>query len=239
MRRALAPVLAGLVALAGCATPEVAFDYGPYLDHMPRSILVLPPLDTTPEVGVTYGWLSSITLPLVERGYYVFPVAMVDGILKENGLPTPGEMHQISLAKVREVFGADAVLYVTVTSWGTEYQVINSATEVSLEARLVDVASGTEIWRGRAEASENSSAGSSDIFGMLANALVDQIVSSTYDPEVGLASDLNYDLVHDPDRGLLLGPYHPDFAKDQEERRAKRATPPGGPVTGEAAAKAR
>ena len=66
--------------------------------------------------------------PLVEAGYYVFPVAVVDAFMKENGLPTAGEMHGVSLAKLREVLGADAVLYAVIENWGQKYRVISSDT---------------------------------------------------------------------------------------------------------------
>ena len=60
----------------------------------------------------------------------MFPVAVIDAFLKENGMPTPGEMHKVSLARVREVTGADAVLYVTLEDWGQHYNVVSSQTVV-------------------------------------------------------------------------------------------------------------
>jgi hypothetical protein len=40
-----------------------------------------------------YIYLSTLTKPLAEKGYYVLPVAVIDQFLKENGLPTPAEMN--------------------------------------------------------------------------------------------------------------------------------------------------
>src|SRR5277367_2093834 len=97
---------------AGCATTP-PFDYTNFRAHRPRSILVLPPLNNSTDVRGTYGYLSTVTRPLAELGYYVFPVAIVDQFLKENGLPSPGEMHQAPLDKLGKIFGADAVLYIT------------------------------------------------------------------------------------------------------------------------------
>jgi hypothetical protein len=79
----------------------------------------------------------------------VFPVAVVDRMLRDNGLPGPDEMQAVPLERLGEIFGADAVLYITLTDWGTRYQVLSSVTTVSAEAHLVDVASGQEIWRGQ------------------------------------------------------------------------------------------
>src|ERR1035438_1909787 len=89
------------VMLAGCATKP--YDYTNFRAHPPRSILVLPPLNESTAVEGTYGYLSTVTLPLAEMGYYVYPVVVVDQFMKENGMPTSGEMHQAPLDKIRDI----------------------------------------------------------------------------------------------------------------------------------------
>ncbi len=42
-------------------------------------------------------------------------------------------MHQVPLDKITDVFGADAVLYVTVKQYGSKYQIITSTTIVTVE----------------------------------------------------------------------------------------------------------
>ena len=167
------------------------------------------------EVDATYGYLSTVTRPLAERGYYVFPVAVVDRMLRENGLPGPAEMHTVSLEKIDEIFGADAVLYLRITEWGTSYMVLSSSTEVRIEASLVDVATGTELWSGSHYAVHSSGGGS--LVEMAANALVSQVASSFDDRARGVARQANQSLFWDRDRGLLLGAYHPDHGTDTEE----------------------
>jgi hypothetical protein len=214
MRRGLrSAVVALLAAASGCALPKPP-DYSAYRAHLPRSILVLPPLNETTDVTAPYDYLATISRPLAEAGYYVFPVAVVDAFLKENGLPTAGEMHGVSLAKVHEVVGADAVLYVTIEEWGQKYRIISSDTVVKARAHLVDVATGETLWSGACFAQQSSSAGQSDLFAMLIAALVTQVVSSATDPAHTLASAANGAMVFDRTRGLLLGPRHPGFTGD-------------------------
>jgi hypothetical protein len=202
--------------LSACATQQT--DYGPYRAHLPRSILVLPPLNETPDVNAPYVYLSTVTRPLAECGYYVFPVAAVDAFMKENGLPTAGEMHGASLGKLREVFGADAVLYVTLESWGQKYRIISSDTEVKARAHLVDVVTGTTLWTGTAKAQHSSAAGQSDLISMVLAALVTQITARFTDPSHDLARAANGTMVFDDRRGLLLGPQHPGFDGDTRGR---------------------
>ncbi|MCE9594624.1 MAG: DUF799 domain-containing protein [Planctomycetes bacterium] len=223
--RVLGALALMVFGLSGCETgPATQFDYDKYLDHMPGSILVLPPLDESPEVDASYSYLSTVTRPLAEQGYYVFPVAMVDAMMRENGLPTPTEMHQVSLQKIDEVFGADAVLYMTVKKWGTSYQVFDSSTTVAIEGRLVDVKSGEVLWHGAHTASHSSNDGNQNgLAGMLVGALVNQIATSASDPSRPLAMQANSAFFGDVNHGLLLGRYHPEHAKDREAHLAARA----------------
>jgi hypothetical protein len=212
-----AGALAAAAVTAACAAMPPR-DYAAFREHLPRSILVLPPLNDSPDVVAPYVWLSTITRPLVECGYYVFPVAVVDAFMKENGLPTAGEMHGVSLAKIQEVIGADAVLYVTIESWGQKYRVISSDTVVRARARLVDVADGSELWTGSAVAQRSSAAGQTDPIGMLVAAVVEQIVASITDPTYELSRTANALMVNDAQDGLLRGPRHPQAADDVRGR---------------------
>ncbi|MCI0668803.1 MAG: DUF799 domain-containing protein, partial [Methylococcaceae bacterium] len=91
-----------LVSLAACATPPL-HDYSAFRLRLPRSILVMPPLNESTDVNAPYIFLATITRPLANQGYYVFPVAMVDAFMKENGLPSAYEMQNVPLGKIREV----------------------------------------------------------------------------------------------------------------------------------------
>lgn len=203
------PLLTLPLVLSACATTE-PYDYTLFHAHQPRSVLVLPPLDNSMEVDAAYAYLATVTQPLAERGYYVFPVAVVDRMLRDNGLPGPGEMHEVPLARLGEVFGADAVLYITLHDWGTAYRVIDSSTEVTAEASLVDVATGTEIWRGKHTATYSSGGGGGPIE-MLIGALVHQVMSSVADPSMDVARDCNLALFCSDRDGLLIGPHHEGF----------------------------
>jgi hypothetical protein len=217
-RRAIVAALALLVA--GC--PEVAPpDYGPYRAHMPRSLVVLPPLNETTSVDAPYAYLSTVSRPLAECGYYVLPVAVVDAFMKENGLPTPGEMQAVSLEKLHEVLGADAVLYVTITEWGQKYRVISSDTVVKAEVKLVDVGTGTTLWTGTAFGQQSSSAGQTDPIAILISAVITQVLASFTDPAHDLARRANGAMVFNPRQGLLLGPFHPRADEDVRGRAAE------------------
>lgn len=207
---------AALLSLQGCVTPPKPYDYTAYREAKPASILVLPPVNGTPEVQATPSVMAQMTQPLAESGYYVLPVSLVDETLKGNGMHTADDAQQIPVAKLREIFGADAGLYVKVTRYGSVYSVLNSETAVTLEAKLVDLRDGRLLWEGSASASsaeqQNSSQGG--LIGLLVKAVVDQIISASTDrshPMAGIASQRL--LVAGRPNGLLFGPRSPNYAK--------------------------
>jgi len=206
----LLPLL--LVFIAGCATTP-PFDYSSFRNHRPRSILVLPPLNQTTDVNAPYTYLSTITRPLTECGYYVFPVAVVDAYMKENGLPSPEEMHGVALNKIRNIIGADAVLYVTIEEWGQKYIVVQSITTIKAKARLIDTASGEVIWQGTQAVSQGSGGGG-DPIAMLITAAVTQMINTMVDYTHDLSRVANHTMIYDANQGFLAGPYLPPQEND-------------------------
>lgn len=216
--RRRAVVTTGLLAVVGvsaCATTAV--DYSAFRAHEPKSILVLPPLNESIAVEAPYTYLSTVSMPLGEAGYYVFPVAVVDAFMKDNGLPNPAEMHSVPLAKLSGVFGADAVLYVTIREWGQKFHLISSDTVVSAVARLVDVDTATVLWTGQIRLVQGSG-GSGDLLTDLITAVVEQIIDSKTDVAHGLSRQASKAMFLSRERGLPYGWRHPLYANDQRGR---------------------
>jgi hypothetical protein len=207
----------GTLMLTGCATPtKSSYDYSAFKESRPHSILVLPPLNESPDVKATYGFFSQVTFPLAESGYYVLPVALVDETFRQNGLTSPGDIHETSPAKLREIFGADTALYIKVTDYGQRYQVLQSASIVTANARLVDLRNGKLLWTGSASASsEEGNNNNNSLLGMLLTAVIKQIVSSVQDdPSLPIAGRTSARLLFAHPNGILLGPRSPKYNAD-------------------------
>ena len=200
---------------SGCAAPEPK-DYSAFEQAMPSSILVLPPLNESLDADAPYSWLTTVSEPLGEQGYYVFPVAVVDEFMRENGLPGPEEMHAVSLAKLRKIFGADAVLYVTLEEFGQKFELLSSTTRVRARGRLVDAASGTELWTGFVDHAEGNGATGQSLLGDLVSAAIAQIGNTVSDRSHEAARIANRLLIQDRREGLLIGPRHREFGAEPE-----------------------
>ncbi|AWM92622.1 hypothetical protein DJ564_18300 [Pseudomonas sp. 31-12] len=212
-------LLVGLLALAvlgGCVSPKTV-DYSAYKQARPKTILVLPPLNNSPDVKASYSMLSQVTYPLAEAGYYVLPITLVDETFRQNGLTTPADIHQAPANKLQEIFGADAALYITVTDYGTRYLIISSETVVTATAKLVDLKSGTTLWTGSARASseEGGNNGGGGLVGMLITAAVKQVINSSTDAGHPIAGVTSARLLSaGQPAGLLYGPRSPKYGTD-------------------------
>ncbi|MEN2471411.1 DUF799 domain-containing protein [Burkholderia sp. GS2Y] len=213
----LMSVLSIVALLSACAQPVKRPDYTAFKKSQPRSILVLPPVNETSDVGATYGMLSQMTLPLAESGYYVVPVAVMDETFKQNGLTNAAEIQETPPAKLREIFGADAALYSKVSKYGTVYRILASATVVSASAKLVDLRTGDVLWQGSASAAsdEGGNSGGGGLIGMLVTAAVKQIANTLRDQSHDVAAFTSGRLLMaGPPSGLLYGPHSPKYGTD-------------------------
>lgn len=214
----LAACLAPLAFAVGCATkPAAPYDYTAFKAAKPRSIVVLPPLNDSPDVNASYSVYSHVTYPLAEAGYYVLPVALVDETFKQNGLANAADIHNVPLNKLKDIFGADAALYVTVTKYGATYTLLNSVVVVTANAKLVDLKTGAVMWSGAASASDeggnNNSGGG--LIGALVSAAVKQIVNNVTDAAYPVAAIATGRLLSSgQNAGLLYGPRSLNYSKE-------------------------
>ena len=215
MRLLNALALLGATALlAGCANQGVegGYDYSALRESRPASILVLPPLNETPEVVAPAGMLAQMTAPLAESGYYVVPVGVMTETFRQNGLDQPADIHQVDPARLRQIFGADAALYTTVVDYGARYRVVGSVVKVRARTQLVDLRTGKVLWTGSGEAIKQSNNNGGGLVGMLISAAIEQITNNLSDaayPLAGMAS--RQMLAAGRSGGLLYGPRSPNY----------------------------
>ena len=223
-RAALA--MASLLVSAACVMPgqarRNAYDYGPLVAANPRSIVVAPIL--SPWQTQAGDWfLATLTAPLTERGYYVFPVFMSKAIAEQAGLARGPEGGFIAFspehaAALAAFFGADAVLFVTVEKWDMKAYELGldplSTNELLLDYRLTN-AKGETIWTARQGASLTRGGGN-------AVAQVWNLFAAPSDDEIQtqLSREINRMAIEGRpiETGkqtftrpppLLVGPYHP------------------------------
>lgn len=231
-RRPAAALVAAL--LAGCVAAPPRPTYEKLLAAAPRSILVVPVLNESMEVEAPDYFLSTIPRPLAERGYYVFPVNLVKRVLEDDGLSDAGMVHAADPARLAALFGADAVLYVTIERWDARYLVLSTTVTVQLTYLLKDGRTGDTLWRERRVAAyqSDSGGGNNGLAGLLV-AVVAAAVTKAAPDYLPLARAANEQAMGAGGNGFPYGPHRPEYGTDyQRPGRPPPAPPPRPPEPG-------
>ncbi|WP_137168440.1 DUF799 domain-containing protein [Salinimonas lutimaris] len=207
-------------ALSACASQQATYDDSAFKQSDPASILILPPVNNTPEIIAPYSVMAQAATPLAESGFYVFPVGLVDQTFKNNGLTVAQDIQAVPVAKLQEIFGADAALYITIERYGTSYVVVSSETRVTLSASLVDLQNGQQIWQGTATASsaENQANVNNSLVGLLIQAAVSQVFETVTDRGFDISALATSRLLSAKNKqGLRYGPRSPEYRQEEAQ----------------------
>ena len=134
--------------LAGCVSAPVKKDLSAFVAAAPKSILVVPAVNKSLDVDAPNYLLSTLTIPLAEKGFYVFPVNTAKFVLEQEGFYEGERIHQQPPETLANMFGADAVLYVTINRWDAKYAILATTVTVEFDYRMV-TKDGKEIWKAR------------------------------------------------------------------------------------------
>ena len=196
--------------LSGCAVQPEKIDLSAFHTHKPRSIVIVPVLNETTEISAPSVFVSTITRPLAERGYYIFPVYLTDLVLRDFGLAEAGHIHQLDTQRLFELFGADAALFITIKDWSSKYIVLASTVVVEMDYELKDTKTGTVLWRSKQQVAQSSGGG--DLISMAVSTAITAMLAD-YLPLARQANNQAFI----PPRGLPAGPYNADYGRDQDK----------------------
>jgi len=203
-------LLSSVLWLTACATTQQELpDYSALERNRPHSLLVLPPLNSSVDPHALPAVLAASVQPLAELGYYVVPVANMMEVFQHNGMQEAQDIHAIAPNKLREIFGADAALYLTIDTYGSRYVVLDSVTEVGADAKLINLRSGDVLWQGRVDHAIGQNNNNNGLLGMLVGALVGQIANTVSD-SAWPASQQAMTVLFRNQRGLPSGPRRAD-----------------------------
>lgn len=212
----------GLFSLTvGCMpiSPTNLKDYSLFRTVDPHSILIVPPVNRSVDVNAPDYFLSTSSRPVAERGYYVFPLNLVKHILEDDGLSDADLVHSADPTRLAELFGADAILYITIERWEAKYIIFSTTVTVEFKYIIKSGETGEVIWenseRMEYTPQNNNSSGNplADLIGMAISAAVTK-AAPNYIP---LAQEANHTAVTKPHRGLPSGPYIDEYKKDTEQ----------------------
>jgi len=198
-----------------------------------RSILVVPPINNTVNVAASGYFLSGITLPLAERGYYIFPVNLVKKVMEEEGMSDAHLVHHANPQTLSEMFGADAILYTTINKWEAKYIALSTVITVDLTYVLKSGQDGSILWKATQAVVYDSNQDVGNSGGGLTGLLISMTINAlaTKAMEEGkyflLVRQSNIIATHASAHHLPSGPYLVEYEKAQkieaEEKAKKKA----------------
>jgi len=203
----LAAACAAVAALSACQPKVEKYDYAALKEANPHSILVIPVVNKTTQVDAADTFLATLSPPIAERGYYVFPVNMVKHTMEDDGLSDADMVAGAPTERLAALFGADAVLYASVNHWESRYAVVAATTEVSVHYVLKQGKTGATLWEDDVTTQYSPHASGGNI---IADLIADAIIAAierAHPSYIPVAQQANGIAFNDVNRGLLTGPY--------------------------------
>lgn len=210
-------LLAALLALVGCVASPKKFDYTKFRSANPHSVLIVPVVNKTVNVDAPDYFLSSITMPIAERGYYVFPVNLVKQVMADDGLSDADMVHANDPIRLAGLFGADSVLYVSIERWDAKYAVLATTVTVQLSYELKSGKTGEVLWSNQQTMVYSPQANSTgNPLGDLIAAAITAAVQKAAPNYMPLARQANAQAIYVPGQGLPAGPRDGQYQKDAQ-----------------------
>jgi hypothetical protein len=132
-------------------------------------------------------------------------------------------MMNVPPQKFKEFFGADAVLFVTITQWNTSYLITSGSVTVKLTCELRSTATADVLWYYDDTVTVDTSGdsgGAGGWAGLLVKAVSTAIKTATTD-YVPLARKANEKIL----LAIPFGKYHKEYNTDSQVRIEKKANP--------------
>lgn len=214
-----------MVAIGGCATVPQIDPMASFHDAQPQSLLVVPIVNNSVDVQAPTSVLTTLPRVLAEKGYYVFPVNTVKTLLEFEGLYEPAEIHATPPDQLADLFGADAILYVTIHEWTAQYLLVQTTTVVDFEYRIVH-RDGTPLWSARKNLQYRPDSGST---GNNLSSLIASAITAAFeraDPHyLPLTRQANREVFYTDSTALPPGPYAQNYEQYYQNVEEKYGDP--------------
>jgi len=181
--------------------------------EQPRSIVALPPINTStlPEAGDYY--ISTIATALNAAGYQVTPEETVKHVIDQNTLHD-NSLYSLPPQTLGQYFGSDAALFARIKQWDVAHTALLSRLIISIEAEIISTKTSKQLWRYNTSINIDLNAVKSTAgagLSLLEGMRKEDVDKATADA-LSHALQLNTKLIRD----LPFGPGHEDYLQDQK-----------------------
>ena len=214
MKNKIIILILSLIIINGCATIITKGEAFPKMyKEKPVSILVLPPINESTAADAKEYYSTTIAEPLSFVGYYVFPIEIVNEVLKQEGIYDTELIVNLDPSKFKEYFGADAVLFTKIIAWNTSYYVVGGNVKVHIAFDLVSTNTGELLWSYNDELTVDTTGDDNNVggaAGLLLQLAATAVKTATQD-YTPLAKKVNATVL----KTIPFGIYHAQHGTDQ------------------------
>ena len=207
-------LLTTIIFFFSCATIIAKGDAFPKMyEEKPLSILVLPPINESTAADAKEFYSTTVAEPLSLAGYYVFPIEIVNEVLKQEGIYDTELIVDLDPTKFKEYFDADAVLFTKIIKWDTSYYIIGGNVKVHLLFELLSTTTGDVLWNYNDELTVDTTAEDNKVGGTagLLLSLATTAAKTASQDYIPLAKKVNNTIL----MTIPYGPYHPQHGLDR------------------------
>lgn len=198
------------IVLTGCVSAPAKKDLSAFNTAAPRSILVVPAVNQSLDVDAPNYLLSTLTIPLAEKGFYVFPVNTAKFVLEQEGFYEGEQVHRQPPEALAQLFGADAVLFVTIKRWDAQYAILAATVTVEFDYRMTGK-DGAEIWAAtqRMQYSPQNNNNGGGLLGLVVSAAINAALTRAAPNYLPLTQQANQQVFVMGPNAIPNGPYRP------------------------------
>lgn len=215
MRNILILIIAGIV-MSGCAavpvtdTKQSAFP-AMYGDSKPVSMIIVPAINESTAADAGDLLNVTVTQPFANHGYYVMPVSIVSDIFKREGIIEGTQIKGLPASLFKKNFGADSVMFMTITQWDKNYVVVAGNVTVGIEYVLLSTETNEVLWSYTQQVIVDTSGGNSG------GGLLGTIIATAINTAAADYVPIAFQVHQSASRALPYGKYHPKSGKDGAE----------------------
>lgn len=180
-----------------------------YGDQKPLSIVIAPAINESTAAEAAEFINVTINQPFSDHGYYILPIPIVREIFQNEGITDGEQLKGVPTSVFKNSFGADAVMFITITNWDRAYLVLAGNVTVALQYVLLSTTTNEVLWSYSREVVVDTSGSSGNIFADI----ISTAISTAGTDYIPVAMTVNNEAI----TALPYGNYHPRSGTDSDE----------------------
>ncbi|MCM1520465.1 MAG: DUF799 domain-containing protein [Lachnoclostridium sp.] len=182
--------------------------YGAMYEYQPKTIVVMPPINQTNFAEAKDYFYTTMALPLIEKGYYVFSPYLTLEMFQTEGAYDSEMFIEGSLEQFKDVLNCDAVMFTRINKW--EKKALDGKIKVDIDYILKSTSTGEVLYTSSGEINlDKSLNGGGGAFGALVSIVATALNTAATEKVIAGRACNQYVL-----QDLPEGPYSPNHLSD-------------------------